>query len=320
MIFWALVVPIVTFASELWVLCDDDIKLLEDFQAYAGRRIQRFRHNSPRATSYVGLGWIRLELFIYVKKMLFIRTIAVMSDDSIYKRIFISRYLEYDHDMIRCTKNRLDSPTFDILRIASLFDLYNEVGNMLNGIAFFTKKQWKNMVLDKAWTFENQDWLVRTNLFISTKYINATVESVSLLIWWQVGGMSHELMVCCETMCKLMCRASELKVDCHQFKNNPLNRPYCDNCDEIAIENVEHLLMHCTFHNRRREMIYREIDDLERYYDTRILTPLENNLHTLLGKVTENANPEMMFHFCRIVAANVHCMYLAVTKNREGVG
>ena len=121
-------------------------------------------------------------------------------------------------------------------------------------------------------------------------------------------------------MCKLVCRASDLKVDCHQFKNNPLNRPYCDKCDDIALENVEHLLMHCTFHNRRREAMFREIEDLERYYEARILNPLENNLYTLLRKVPEDANPEMMFHFCRIVATNVHCMYLAVTKNREGVG
>ena len=33
MIFWALVVPILTFACELWVLNDEDITLLEDMQA-----------------------------------------------------------------------------------------------------------------------------------------------------------------------------------------------------------------------------------------------------------------------------------------------
>ena len=95
MIFWAMAVPSVTFACELWVLTDEDIRLIEDFQTYAGRRIQRFRQNSPRATSYVGLSWIRLEIFIYITKLLFIRTIAVMSEDSISKRIFINRHREY---------------------------------------------------------------------------------------------------------------------------------------------------------------------------------------------------------------------------------
>ena len=320
MIFWALVVPIVTFSCELWVLNDEDVMLLEDFQAYAGRRIQRFRQNSPRATSYVGLGWIRLEIFIYVKKMLFIRTIAVMCENSIYRRIFMHRYLEYERNMELRNENRLQSPTFDILRISNIFGLYNEVGRMLHGTVLYSKKQWKDMVWEKAWYLENQDWHFRTNLFNSTKYISATIDSVKTLIWWQVGGLSHDMMMYCETMCKLICRASELKIDCHQYKNNPVNRPYCDKCDEIAIENVEHLIMHCPFQNRRRETMLREIEHLERLYETRILSPVENNLFTLLGKVPDNANPEMMFHFCRIEATNVHYMYISVTKNREGVG
>ena len=66
MIVWAMVIPIVTFASEIYVMNDEDISQFEDFQTYAGCRIQRFGHNSPRATSYAGLGWIRLELYIYI--------------------------------------------------------------------------------------------------------------------------------------------------------------------------------------------------------------------------------------------------------------
>ena len=320
LIFWSLVIPIVTFSCELWVLNDEDIRLLEDFQAYAGRRVQRFRQNSPRATSYVGLGWIRLEIFIYVKKMLFIRTIAIMSETSIYRRIFVNRYLEYDRNSARCIENRLQSPTYDILRVSDMFGLYDDVCKMMNGTAIFTKKQWKDKVWEKAWGLENQDWHFRTNLFSSTKYISATIDSVRMLIWWQLGGLSHDMMMHCETMCRLVCRASELKVDCYQYRNNPLNRPYCDNCDDLAIENVEHLIMHCQFHNERRNQMYEEIEDLERFYGARILSPVENNLYTLLGKVPLDANPEMVFHFCRIVANNVHSMYTAVTKNREGVG
>ena len=54
-LFWAMIVPIITFSCELWVLNDNDIKLLEEFQRYAGRRIQHFPYTSPNLTSYVGL-------------------------------------------------------------------------------------------------------------------------------------------------------------------------------------------------------------------------------------------------------------------------
>ena len=115
MIFWATVIPIITFACELWVMNDDDIRMLEDFQTYAGRRIQRFNQNSPRATSYIGLGWIRLETYVYIKKMLFVRSIAVLSVDSVYKRVFVNRYNDFIRERMRCNINSLHSPTFDIL-------------------------------------------------------------------------------------------------------------------------------------------------------------------------------------------------------------
>ena len=58
-LFWSLIVPIVTFGSELWFLKDNDVKLLEDFQRYAGKRVQHFPYFTPKETTYAGLGWMR---------------------------------------------------------------------------------------------------------------------------------------------------------------------------------------------------------------------------------------------------------------------
>ena len=116
MFFWAMVVPVVTFACELWIVSDEDIKLLDDFQAYAGRRIQRFKQCSTRATSLVGLGWIRLEIYVYIKKLLFIRTIAMLADESIYKSVFFRRFIEFNQNRAVSRENLLHSPAFDILK------------------------------------------------------------------------------------------------------------------------------------------------------------------------------------------------------------
>ena len=51
-IFWQIVVPTVTFGSEVWVCSDNDNKLLLSFQRYAGRRVQRFPFRAPNASSY----------------------------------------------------------------------------------------------------------------------------------------------------------------------------------------------------------------------------------------------------------------------------
>ena len=196
-----------------------------------------------------------------------------------------------------------------MLRIAEIFGLYEVVGQMLYGIRTYSKKQWRYIVWNKAWEIDNQDWYYRTQFFRTT---------VKPLVWWQLGDHFPEMMLSCETMSKLICRASRLKS--YMYKNDNVNRPYCDMCNDFAVENVEHLLIHCSSLNEKRGKMLKEIEELEKYYGTKILSATSNNLPTFLGKIPENADPEMMLYFYRIVATNVHQMYLTVIKNREGIG
>ena len=68
-IFWQVVVPPVTFGSEVWVLSEKDKELLTSFQSYAGKRVQRFPQRAPNNSSFSGLGWLKLTSYIKVKKL-----------------------------------------------------------------------------------------------------------------------------------------------------------------------------------------------------------------------------------------------------------
>ena len=54
-IFWNLIIPILTYSTELWVLKQTDIDILDKLQRYAGKQIQRFPINTPNETSFRGL-------------------------------------------------------------------------------------------------------------------------------------------------------------------------------------------------------------------------------------------------------------------------
>ena len=75
LIFWTIVMPTITFGCEIWPVRDLDVEKLQKFQRFAGRRIQRFPKRSPACSSFYGLGWIRIETYIQVKKLLFLMSL-----------------------------------------------------------------------------------------------------------------------------------------------------------------------------------------------------------------------------------------------------
>ena len=70
-IFWSVVIPIAMYGCELLFLTEGHITILEEFQEYAGRKLQRFHVRSPRACSFYTLGWVRLERYVEIRKLFF---------------------------------------------------------------------------------------------------------------------------------------------------------------------------------------------------------------------------------------------------------
>ena len=95
LIFWVIVAPIALFGCEMLVLNDRSIRLIKEFQTYAGKRIQRLFSKSPNVCAFFGLGWIRLERFIEAKKLLFARSIMALDEGDPSRMIFCKRVNDY---------------------------------------------------------------------------------------------------------------------------------------------------------------------------------------------------------------------------------
>ena len=87
-----------------------DLDILNGFQRYAARRLQRLHFNSLNITSYACLGWMNLVLYIKARKVVFVRTILQMEECMPVRKIFVERFREY-HD--GCD-NPFDSPIIQI--------------------------------------------------------------------------------------------------------------------------------------------------------------------------------------------------------------
>ena len=179
-LFWSLIVPIVTYASELWVLKDEDVRLLDEFQRYAGRRVQRFPYHTPNETAFSALGWMRIENFIAAKKLIFMRTIAVMNEQSPVKNVVVMRCDAFMRNIEAGLENKFDSPVFSILKMAICFGILDKV---INGTVFYNKRQWRDIIWQKAWSLEDEDWEYRLNFKKFTARVDNTMGGVNYLVW-----------------------------------------------------------------------------------------------------------------------------------------
>ena len=319
-IYWTIIVPIMTYASELWVMNDSDIEKLDKVHRYAGRKIQRMHHRSAINTSYECLGWMRIENFIYAKKLLFIRTIAVKDIDSIYRRVFIARMKQFNNDIGKGVSNIHHSPIFDILRVSILYGLYEEVYRMVIGTVTFSKQAWKVIVWNRAWQIEKGSWNDVTTLFANTSLLNSIMGEPGYSVWWQISDVNHKFIKYCEIMIKIICRCSRLKSDDYSLEGAPFGEKACTRCDDFICEDVKHIVLQCESNSVLRNAMFKEIEEMKDGTGRTILANTDDILLNLLGKFCPAVGESDMFKFWKISCVYISRIYWNVVNDRVGIG
>ena len=92
-------------------------------------RPQHFQHGRPD-----------YENFIYVKKLLFLRTIIFRDENCIYKKILKLRADSFTRNIRQGIRNLYDSPIYDFLRVSIMYhnDLHDEVMRMIYGTRIYS--------------------------------------------------------------------------------------------------------------------------------------------------------------------------------------
>ena len=112
-------------------------EILDAFERYADRRIQRFPFRSPNATRYRGLGWMKIVSFIKGKKLLFLRTVICQPDYIPCREILRKLIPLFEENMV--VENVYDSPLINILNIAVELELIQTVKRMETVVSSIVK-------------------------------------------------------------------------------------------------------------------------------------------------------------------------------------
>ena len=204
-IYWQVVIPTVTFGSEVWILSEIDKELLNSFQIYASKRIQRFPQRAPNVSCSYSLGWLTIISFIKVKQLLFVRSILKMDPDNVIKKIFELRLNVFRDNLTESRKNRYNSPIFNLLDVAITFGVFNAIQDMISGkIPVASKRAWSNLIWDRAWKLEDANWRATNIIRKDNDLLMHTMGETKYITWWAISDLDYRLMSMCEDMSKLI--------------------------------------------------------------------------------------------------------------------
>ena len=232
--------------------------------------MQRFPKLSLSCSSYYGLGWLWVETYVQVKKLLFLLTFLLMDEGNLLKRVFTARVTDYILKNGTLKSNPYNSPIFNMLDTSIRFNLLEIVLNMAFGYAQVTpKKAWSELVWDRARRLDDICWKSTMVIYEKTDLLVATMGVPHYLMWWYIADNTPQCQSMCETMARLVCHASQLKDDDPRYKGSSAIQKMCQECDLGITESVKHLVMQCPANERFRIEMFKEIRAIDENFDER---------------------------------------------------
>ena len=308
-LFWSIIIPIVTYGSEIWTMRGDEIEALRKFQRYVGRRCQRFNSKSPNYSAYIPLGWLSINRYIQVKKLLFLRTITIMKDECIYKKILQAGATQYNLNRNKGRLNENDSPVFELLNTSLEVGIFDNCMNIILNGRYYSKDMWKKLVWQAVWTREDEDVsMTYTNLAVRPRMFDI-IDKTFYLNWWIISDNYPKPTRTCEKMAALVCGCSMLKAHDLKLKRSSYWSRCCCRCNQGVIEDPWHLVMQCSFYDNHRLDMYREIAMLNDDVVNDIISEPGTVFNILMGKHATNAQMVDMIKIWLISSKHICRMY-----------
>ena len=162
--------------------------------------------------------------------------------------------------------------------------------------------------------------MVEFNLHHSLDLVHLVCHENRYLTWWALSDKYPPLTPVCETLAKLVCHASLLKVDDVRLNGSSLASKFCTLCDTGQIDDVKHLVLQCPSLDGERDSMFLEIRQLPNNLGTNALEGDEDILGTLLGRNIDGYTVEQMEMIWLISSKCIDSIYRKNIKEKKGEG
>ena len=129
---------------------------------------------------------------------MFLKTILVMEEDSICRRILLQRtqdYLGNEH----CSKiNENDSPIFDLLNVSRKIGLFDTCIRMITTGCLYSKQEWKTRVCEHVWHLDDEECIMMSRQPDHTVLLFEIMKGPFYLVWWIISDLYPRWTRICE--------------------------------------------------------------------------------------------------------------------------
>ena len=304
----------------IFLVPEGHISILEEFQEYAVRKLQRFHVRSPRACAFYTLGWVRLERYVEIRKLLFLYSIFQLNDNSPVKVLFLERARFFFEHFDVSSDNQFRSPTFDLLCTAHKFGILEWVNNMIVSGMFVSKRCWSSIIWSRAWDLERIFWAIQVRSHESLMIIDSVCHTPRYLVWWEISDIFPDKMGICEIMSKLICRCRMLKSDDFRLRNLNASYRWCEHCDLLEVEDIRHMVLRCPSTRETRELMFKRIDEIPQGNLNYERIPYVDRFLILLGSTIEGLDINKMVDIWLTSAFYIGNMYKLRVRSSKGIG
>ena len=249
--------------------------------------------------------------------MMFLRTILIMEDDMVCKRILQMRTHDYMNDTHKSNVNERDKPIFDILNIGKRIGMYDICIRMILGDLYFSKEEWRNIVWRHVWSLEDEECLLLYRQPHQNILLLEIMDGPYYLVWWVIVDIIPKYMGMCERMASLACNTSLLKATDYRLKGKTVGYKMCDLCDLGITEDIRHVVMQCPFFEPHRKRMYDDVRQTGPEGVEMILGRPQEIFYVLMGKQPNDIAFDMMVHFWIITGTHIVKMYDEIISGRH---
>ena len=257
-LYWSVCMPKLTYGFQVMDIPEEAVRSAESFHAKMAKVFQGLPDQACNVGAVASMGWMSIQGYVDMMALLFFMKIINLSATCIYKRLFIVRYCYhiFHENGTHC------GPVRVFIDLCKKYDLFDVLRSAVEDCVIPSKSEWKAMVKNKIWDLENRQWSVNSRFYSTLNILRNGLCSVRLLSWWEYIQVNPADMQKCRTVARLLFDCHRLKACLYRYKESNVTDPYCEFCDNRAIENAEHILFRCPENSRLRRELWSRIRDV----------------------------------------------------------